>query len=71
MKIDLDLVLQNARKQPVDKVPFSFTLPRFLKDDFEFFCSQNGVTMTSVLVSFIEVFCDDCSERGSGGLENA
>ncbi len=69
MQIPLDTILFNARKSPVEKVGFSFSLPKDLKERFEFYCSSYNLTMSSVLVSFIEVFCDDCFESsGDGGL---
>lgn len=55
MNTDLQNVLNNARKIGGKKVGLSVQISSHIKDDFECFCSDNGVSMSSMLESFIKV----------------
>ncbi len=36
-----------------EKVGFSMSIPKHLKDDFFVYCQKNGVTMTALLLGFM------------------
>ena len=54
MSIDvLSLSMSYAKQNDSEKVGFSMTIPKHLKDDFSVYCRKNGVTMTALLLGFM------------------
>ena len=55
----LDRALSKARRGTDEKVNINFQLPSNLKDEFENLCKSNGVSVTSMLNSLIEVAIEE------------
>jgi hypothetical protein len=55
----LDRALAKARRGEDKKVNINFQLPSNLKDEFEKLCKTNGVSVTSMLNSMIEVAIEE------------
>lgn len=54
MSVDvLSLSMSYAKKNDSEKVGFSMSIPKHLKDDFFVYCQKNGVTMTALLLGFM------------------
>lgn len=55
----LDKAVQLAKKGPEQKVGFSMQIPVSLKEQFEEVCRNRGVTMTSLLLSFMQIAIEE------------
>ena len=68
MSVDvLSLSMSYAKKNDSEKVGFSMSIPKHLKDDFFVYCQKNGVTMNALLLGFMSacLFVDSSSSEST------
>jgi len=58
----LEKALKKAKKDEVTKVPINFQAPIDLKEDFEKMCKSHKVSVTSMLISLMEVALEEFEE---------
>jgi len=59
----LEKALNKAKRTDEEKVGLNIKIPIGLKNTFEDICKQHGVSMTSMMLSLIEVAIDEYQEN--------
>jgi len=59
MQLILDKAIELAKANDELKVGLSVQVPKSLKEDFENICKENDVSMSSILLSFIQILVND------------
>lgn len=59
----LNKVIKLAKGTEEPKIGLSVQVPKSLKDDFENICKENNVSMSSMLLSLIQVAVDEIKEK--------